>query len=338
MTSVKIEATVEPWVDNGETEVDLPDNQDPDPDAEGENENKPSIEAETVFNATVTRVAGVVPETETTLTLKTTGSFLGSYAEVNVITGTIEGVTLENPYYVLASALKDGKEVELLTLTPPTAETETPSPSRVTRSDEEGGSAVVVLYRTGIYVICGPGESQGGTDSPGGGDNPGCGDNPGGGDNPDNPVTPEPFTLTLAVTAGQGVVSVSPNKSEFTEPTQVTLTATPANGYKFIGWYGEGSSKPVSTSSEYEFTIEATTTLSAKFEIEFVADATYTLSDGRTVTITALSSGNSGTVAEIDFGNGDKGYFITTDVVIGQEVNYYNNKNLKGKAQGTITF
>ena len=31
LTSVKIEATVEPWVDNGETEVDLPDNQDPNP-------------------------------------------------------------------------------------------------------------------------------------------------------------------------------------------------------------------------------------------------------------------------------------------------------------------
>ncbi len=261
MTSVKIEATVEPWVDNGETEVDLPDNQDPDPaDEDADLDNKPSIEAGTAFNATVSKVKGVAPATGTTLTLTTTGKFLGSYAEVTV-EGTIEGITLEDSYYVLASLLKEGSEVELLSITPPTADAEpvdpTPGPSRMTRADEEEGS-IDMLYRTNIYVIIGESAPS----------------------KPDEPVI-NYYSLNVSVNPnGGGNVEIGEiadeNKNEsgdYKEGTSVTVTATASEGHSFAGWTING--EPVgSTNNVYTFTITDNTELVANFD---VLPTTYTV-------------------------------------------------------------
>ena len=51
------------------------------------------------------------------------------------------------------------------------------------------------------------------------------------------------------------------------EGTAITFTATPALGYKFVGWYREAAcSNQVSTSNPYATTITGTTTLYAKFD------------------------------------------------------------------------
>ncbi len=125
MTSVKIEATVEPWVDNGETEVDLPDNQDPDPEAEGENENKPSIEGGSTFTVNAT-YKGEALDGELTLTVDDEPVFVGSYVKVTASAAVkVPAPTTEDPeatedlgetFYVNAYKLKNGEEVELLTL------------------------------------------------------------------------------------------------------------------------------------------------------------------------------------------------------------------------------
>ncbi|HDQ00087.1 MAG TPA: T9SS type A sorting domain-containing protein, partial [bacterium] len=55
-------------------------------------------------------------------------------------------------------------------------------------------------------------------------------------------LTPRAYTLTVGVdpSAG-GSVSKSPNKSKYVDGTQVTLTATPASGYRFDHWSGDVS-------------------------------------------------------------------------------------------------
>ena len=53
---------------------------------------------------------------------------------------------------------------------------------------------------------------------------------------------PEVSQFTLTVTAGEGG-TVSTEGGTFDEGTEVTITATPAEGYEFVGWEGNDSSK-----------------------------------------------------------------------------------------------
>ena len=56
-------------------------------------------------------------------------------------------------------------------------------------------------------------------------------------------TTPEPpatTQYTLEVTAGEGG-TVSTEGGTFDEGTEVTVTATPAEGFEFIGWEGNDS-------------------------------------------------------------------------------------------------
>jgi hypothetical protein len=67
-------------------------------------------------------------------------------------------------------------------------------------------------------------------------------------------------SYTLSVTAGEGG-SVSTEGGEYEEGTEVTITATPEEGYEFIGWSdGENSSERV-------ITISSETSISANFQI-----------------------------------------------------------------------
>ena len=72
---------------------------------------------------------------------------------------------------------------------------------------------------------------------------------------------PAPTQYTLTVTAGEGG-SVSTEGGTYDEGTEVTITATPNEGYEFVGW--EGSDE---TSSELTFSINSDLDLSPIFQI-----------------------------------------------------------------------
>ena len=88
------------------------------------------------------------------------------------------------------------------------------------------------------------------------------------------PTTPEPepepevSQFTLTVTAGEGG-TISTEGGTYDEGTEVTITATPAEGYEFVGWEGSDS-----TEASLTVTLGANTTLNALFE----AVVQYTLS------------------------------------------------------------
>ena len=74
------------------------------------------------------------------------------------------------------------------------------------------------------------------------------------------PTTPDPVQYTLTVTAGDGG-TVSTEGGTYDEGTQVTVTATPQEGYEFVGWEGD-----VSEESELSITLNSNLNISAIFE------------------------------------------------------------------------
>lgn len=80
------------------------------------------------------------------------------------------------------------------------------------------------------------------------------------------PETPAPTQYTLTVSAGEGG-SVSSEGGTYDEGTEVTVKATPAEGYKFIGWEGNDS-----TEAELMITLNSNTTFEATFQrVQFVS-------------------------------------------------------------------
>ena len=80
------------------------------------------------------------------------------------------------------------------------------------------------------------------------------------------PETPVPTQYTLSVSAGEGG-SVSSEGGTYDEGTEVTVKATPAEGYKFIGWEGIDS-----TEAELMITLNSNTTFEATFQrVQFVS-------------------------------------------------------------------
>ncbi len=82
------------------------------------------------------------------------------------------------------------------------------------------------------------------------------------------------YTVTYGVGTSytsMGSVSSSPahtSGQKVIEGTSMTFTATPNLGYKFVGWYREAAcTNEVSTDNPYEQTINANTTLYAKYEL-----------------------------------------------------------------------
>ena len=73
------------------------------------------------------------------------------------------------------------------------------------------------------------------------------------------PETPAPTQYTLTVTASEGG-SVT-NGGTFDEGTSVSVTATPNEGYEFVGWEGSDS-----TEASLTVTLGANTTIQALFQ------------------------------------------------------------------------
>ena len=118
MTSVKIEATVEPWIDNGQTTVNLPDNQNPDTLAATNVLPEPGTYA---FTSTWKYLdAQGVEQTATangTAQLFGAADMIGSYAKIKVLTNTPDDPNetwVGREFYIPANA-KVGDDVQLLT-------------------------------------------------------------------------------------------------------------------------------------------------------------------------------------------------------------------------------
>jgi hypothetical protein len=73
--------------------------------------------------------------------------------------------------------------------------------------------------------------------------------------------SPTNWSLTVA-SQGNGTVAKSPNMASYPDGTQITLTATPASGWRFLNWSGDaaGGINP------YTFTIRGDTAITAVFE------------------------------------------------------------------------
>ena len=93
------------------------------------------------------------------------------------------------------------------------------------------------------------------------------------------PEPPAPTQYSLSVTAGEGG-TVSTEGGTYDEGTEVTITATPSEGYEFVGWEGNDSSNESLT-----ITLNSDQTLQALFELIPPTQYTLTVSaaDGGTV-------------------------------------------------------
>ena len=80
------------------------------------------------------------------------------------------------------------------------------------------------------------------------------------------PEPPAPTQYTLTVSAGEGG-TVSTEGGAYDEGTNVTVTATPAEGYEFVGW--EGSDETINSIS---ITLSADTSLTALFQNTIVSE------------------------------------------------------------------
>ena len=92
-------------------------------------------------------------------------------------------------------------------------------------------------------------------------------------------------SYTLTVTAGEGG-SVSTEGGEYEEGTEVTITATPEEGYGFIGWNGsDSSSSTISVTLAANTTIEAIFRLFPQFTLPETPSKMFTKGVGDTISI-----------------------------------------------------
>ena len=90
-------------------------------------------------------------------------------------------------------------------------------------------------------------------------------------------ATPEPTQYTLTVTAGEGG-TVSTEGGTYDEGTEVTITATPDEGYEFVGWEGSDSD-----SNSLTVILNSNESLNAVFELIPLYTLTVLGSEGGTV-------------------------------------------------------
>ncbi|PSR54942.1 hypothetical protein AHMF7605_16240 [Adhaeribacter arboris] len=76
-----------------------------------------------------------------------------------------------------------------------------------------------------------------------------------------NQSTPGQYSLSVAI-VGSGMVTKNPNQTSYASGTNVTLTASPASGYKFSSWSGaaSGTANPITVSMTSNKSITATFT------------------------------------------------------------------------------
>lgn len=99
-------------------------------------------------------------------------------------------------------------------------------------------------------------------------------------------VNPNEFSLVTSVSpAGSGTVTKSPNTTSYAPNASVQLTATPAAGYKFVGWSGAITG----TTSPATVTMSADRTVTAKFELVSGDGTTNLIKDGNFPSSTVIA-------------------------------------------------
>src|SRR6056300_1456823 len=88
---------------------------------------------------------------------------------------------------------------------------------------------------------------------------------------------PAPVEYTLTVSAAEGG-TVSTEGGTYEEGTEVTITATPSEGYRFTGWEGN-----TSTEESLTITLNSNQTYQALFELIPIYTLTLTTGEGGTV-------------------------------------------------------
>ena len=134
---------------------------------------------------------------------------------------------------------------------------------------------------------------------------------------------PEVSQYTLTVSAGEGG-TVSTEGGTYDEGTEVTITATPAEGYEFIGWEGSDS-----TEASLTVTLGANTTLNALFERMLYSVSKNAINiydiinstDGIYDEINTMVSFGAGVLSQIYFNYGADEYLIFPGVAacVGRE-------------------
>ena len=114
---------------------------------------------------------------------------------------------------------------------------------------------------------------------------------------------PEPVEYTLTVSAAEGG-TVSTEGGTFDEGTEVTITATASDGYRFTGWEGSDS-----TNESLTVTLNSNQTYQALFELIPIYTLTVTTNEGGTVS-TEGGEFEDGTEIEIT-ATANEGYRFT---------------------------
>lgn len=85
-----------------------------------------------------------------------------------------------------------------------------------------------------------------------------------------SPITPTPSGEARVFVTALGQGGTVSGGGTFTIGTQVTVTATPNQGFYFKGWANNGSAQIISTSASYTFTLQGQTDLVAMFDIDTI--------------------------------------------------------------------
>ena len=115
------------------------------------------------------------------------------------------------------------------------------------------------------------------------------------------PEPPAPTQYTLTVTAGEEG-TVSTEGGTFDEGTEVTITATPEEGYEFVGWEGSDSD-----SNSINITLNSNITLSPIFQ-EIFNEINIELQGQGSYTVQELSYNLFKLIAEPSYGYSFKGW------------------------------
>ncbi len=176
-----------------------------------------------------------------------------------------------------------------------------------------------------------------------------------------SPIVP-PVDLTVVVSPNEGgtVVTSPATTTGLTKGTQVILTATPETNYRFVNWTVGG--EEVSTDAEYNYTVNANTTIYANFERVYTltitndGHGTATVSpvkdayaEGESITVTSVPSSGYKFTAWLNGSNEQEStadpYIFTMPasdktlkVTFEESINYYDiTTAVSGSGSVTIT-
>lgn len=97
----------------------------------------------------------------------------------------------------------------------------------------------------------------------------------------------------IAEPADGGTVSISED-GPYTSGQSVTVTATPQQGYAFVGWFdGTSSTDPVSVDPSYTFAVTSAVSLVARFSPQYTLHVNISPEDTGTITGTGTYAGGS---------------------------------------------